>query len=66
MSENGEAFGRPSDEEALKLTLAFYCIMEARKRTEVLALAQQFARESGRVDGVPHYTELDQGDGSKH
>ena len=30
---------RASDEEALKLTVAFYCIMEPERRAELLALA---------------------------
>jgi hypothetical protein len=60
-----ETLGRPSDEEALTLTLSFYCILEPDKRMQVLALAQQFARESRRVDGFTHFTDLDPAIGSK-
>lgn len=36
----------PSDEEALRLTLAFYCIMEPEKQAIVLALAERYAERS--------------------
>jgi hypothetical protein len=39
----------PSDKEALKLALAFYCIMEPDKRATVLSLAERLARESAAV-----------------
>ena len=32
-----------SYEEALRLTLAFYCIMEPEKRATILALAERYA-----------------------
>lgn len=56
-----DVVGRPSDEDAVKLTLAFYCILEPDKRRSVLALAEQLARESQRVDGITHFTDLDSG-----
>jgi hypothetical protein len=66
MSGSGdEALGPPSDEEALKLTLSFYCILEPDKRMQVLALAQQLAKESKRVDGHTHFTDLDPAIGAK-
>lgn len=58
-----DVVGRPSDEDAVQLTLAFYCILEPEKRRSVLALAEQFARESQRVDGITHFTDLDSGTG---
>jgi hypothetical protein len=60
-----EALGPPSDEEALKLALSFYCILESDKRKQVLELAQQFAKESRRVDGFTHFTDLDPTIGTK-
>jgi hypothetical protein len=50
---------RPSDEDALKLVVAFYCIMEPEKREEVLNLAERFAKESQTVQGYTHYLLLD-------
>ena len=57
---------RASDEEALKLTVAFYCIMEPERRAELLALADKHARDSARVDGVTHYLDLDRPDRGRH
>lgn len=56
---DGDAVGRPPDEDAIRLTLAFYCILEPDKRRSVLALAERLAKESKRVDGVTHFTDLD-------
>jgi hypothetical protein len=50
--------GRASDDDALKLVVAFYCIMEPEKRAEVVALAERFARESQVVEGCSHYLML--------
>ena len=50
--------GRPPEEEALRLALAFYCILESEKRAELLKLADRFARESQTVDGLRHYLEM--------
>jgi len=48
--------GYASDETALKLVLAFYCIMEEEKRNQVLALAQRYAAQSNTVgDDVVHH-----------
>jgi hypothetical protein len=52
--------GRASDEEALRLVIAFYCVMEPEKRAEILALAEKFAKESEVVDGVTHFLMLDE------
>jgi hypothetical protein len=41
-----------SDEDALRLVLAFYCIMEPEKRDEVTALAQRYASEPGAADDL--------------
>ena len=51
--------GRPSDEEALRLAVAFYCIMEPEKRAEILQLAETFAKQSQVVDGCTHFLLLD-------
>jgi len=51
--------GRAPDDQALKLTVAFYCIMEPEHRAEILALAERRARGSARIDGVTHYLDLD-------
>jgi hypothetical protein len=40
---------RPSDEETLKLVLAFLCIMEPEKRAELRALVEKYAAESRGV-----------------
>src|ERR1700733_1727203 len=50
--------GRASDDDALKLVVTFYCIMEPEKRAEVVALAERFARESQVVEGCSHYLML--------
>jgi hypothetical protein len=42
-----------SDEEALRLTLAFYCIMEPEKRAIVLALAERYAGQVEPGDVPP-------------
>lgn len=51
-------FGRPSDEEALRLTLTFYCIMEPESRARVLDLAEKLATQSRHVDGITHFLDL--------
>lgn len=56
---DGDAVGRPTDEDAVRLSLAFYCILEPDKRRSVLALAERLAKESRRVDGVTHFTDID-------
>jgi hypothetical protein len=58
---NGELImlSRPPDEEALRLVVAFYCIMEPDKRAEVLDLAEKFASASQVVDGCTHFLMLD-------
>jgi hypothetical protein len=43
---------RASDEEALRLVLAFYCILEPDKRNEVLALAERYAATAKVIDGL--------------
>ena len=50
--------GRPFDQEALRLVLAFYCIMEPERRAEVLALAEELARTSQIVEGYAHFREM--------
>lgn len=50
---------RASDEEALRLVLAFYCILEPEKRSEVLALAERHATSAKVVDGLTHYLLLE-------
>jgi hypothetical protein len=54
--------GRPSDEEALRIVIAFCCIMEPDKRAELLHLAETFAKQSTVVDGCTHFSLLDRGD----
>lgn len=50
--------GRASDDDALKLVVAFYCIMEPDKRAELVALAERFASESQVVEGCSHFLML--------
>jgi hypothetical protein len=42
-----------SDEEALRLTLAFYCIMEPEKPAIVLALAERYAGQTQAAEAQP-------------
>lgn len=51
---------RPSDDDALQLVVAFYCIMEPEKRNEILRLAERYAKESQTVQGFTHYLLLDE------
>lgn len=51
--------GRPSDEEALRLVLAFYCITEPEKRLAISSLAEQLARDSEPVGGMTHFKLLE-------
>jgi hypothetical protein len=51
---------RPSDDDALQLVVAFYCIMEPEKRNEILSLAERYAKESQTVQGFTHYLLLDE------
>lgn len=53
-----EMLGRATDEEALRLTVAFYCIMEPSSRAQVLALAEQLAKQSPHVEGITHFSDL--------
>lgn len=53
------ALGPPSDEDATRLALAFYCILEPKLRASVLSLAVQLATTSQRVDGHTHFNDLD-------
>jgi hypothetical protein len=50
--------GRPSDEEGLRLMIAFFSIMEPEKREEVVRLAETLAAGSTVVDGLAHFTML--------
>jgi hypothetical protein len=58
--------GRASEQDALRMVVAFYCIMEPEKRAEVLALTEKFARESQPVEGVTHFLMLDRYQPSEH
>jgi hypothetical protein len=58
-SEELAMLGRPSDDEALKLVVAFHCIMEPEKRAELLMLAEKYAKSSPVVEGCTHYLMLD-------
>jgi quinol monooxygenase YgiN len=51
--------GRASDEEALRLVLAFYCIMEPEKRSALIALAERMAGGSRAIEGVTHFKLLE-------
>jgi len=51
--------GRASDEDAQKLVVAFYCIMEPDKRSELLHLAERYAKESQVVEGYAHFLMLE-------
>jgi hypothetical protein len=46
-------FGRASDDEALKLIVAFFQIHEPERRQQVLALAKRFERQSVRPARLP-------------
>lgn len=50
--------GRAPDEEALRLTVAFYCIMEPEHRAQVIELAERLAAQSEHVDGLTHFLDL--------
>jgi antitoxin component of MazEF toxin-antitoxin module len=47
--------GQPSPEEALKLVVTFYCIMEPERRRELMDLAEKYAMASPEVEGIPHF-----------
>lgn len=51
--------GRPSEAEALRMVVAFYCIMEPEKRAEIIKLAETFAAESQVVEGCTHFLLLE-------
>jgi hypothetical protein len=51
--------GRPSEAEALRMVIAFYCIMEPEKRAEIIKLAEIFATESQVVEGHTHFLLLE-------
>jgi hypothetical protein len=51
--------GRPSEAEALRMVVAFYCIMEPEKRAEIIKLAETLAAESQVVEGCTHFLLLD-------
>jgi hypothetical protein len=51
--------GRPSDEEALRIIVAFCCIMEPEKRAELVKLAETCAAQSQVVDGYTHFLLLE-------
>ena len=53
--------GRPADEEALRMIVAFFCIMEPERRAELIELAETFAKQSQVVDGCTHFLLLDRG-----
>jgi hypothetical protein len=54
--------GRPSEEDALRIVIAFCCIMEPEKRAALVELAETFAKQSKVVDGCTHFSLLDRGD----
>lgn len=60
MPDFDNPYSRPSDDEALRVVVAFFCIMEPEKRAEVLALAERYAKESRVVDGVTHFLMLEE------
>jgi hypothetical protein len=53
-----EQLGRGSDADALRLAVAFYCIMESERCAEMLALAKTFAEQSKRVARITHFLDL--------
>jgi hypothetical protein len=46
------------DNEALRLGLAFYCIMEPDKRQLIVDLAESYARDSPAIEGQPNFKVL--------
>jgi hypothetical protein len=59
IDQTEDDFRRATDEEALRLVMAFYCIMEPAKAKQVLALAERYASESQVVDGFTHFLMLE-------
>jgi hypothetical protein len=53
------ALGPPTDDDAMRLALAFYCILEPELRASVLSLAVHLATTSQRMDGHTHFNDLD-------
>jgi hypothetical protein len=51
--------GRPSEEEALRMVVAFYCIMEPAKRAQLIKLAETIAMQSQVVEGCTHFSLLE-------
>lgn len=51
--------GRPTEEEALRIVVAFYSIMEPGKRDQLIKLAETFAMQSQIVEGCTHFSLLD-------
>jgi hypothetical protein len=47
--------GRASDKEALRMSVAFYCIMEPEKRAQLIVLAEEYAEASAVVEGCTHF-----------
>jgi len=50
---------RPSEEESLRLFMAFYSIREANKRAEVVALAEEYASPPTYVSRANEPSKLD-------
>jgi hypothetical protein len=42
---------RPTEEETLRLVVAFYCIMETENRDCLIELAEMFAKQSQAAEG---------------
>jgi hypothetical protein len=55
---NIERLGRAADDDALRLAVAFFRIMEPARRADVLSRVEDLAKRSERVEGVTHFTDL--------
>lgn len=50
--QSQDVFEDVVDKQALRLTLAFYCILEPQKRDEVMALALRYAIKPPATNGL--------------
>src|ERR1700761_5632704 len=66
LMERPMAPGRPTSEEALRMVMAFYCIMEPDKRDQLVKLAESLAEKSQIVDGCTHFSLLERNPQSRN
>jgi glutamate racemase len=61
-SSEQQTLGRPTEAEALRMVVAFYCIMEPELRARLINLAEDFAMRSPVVEGCTHFMLLEKED----